>query len=108
MAYLLLHLPGINRALWHSAARQAHLMSTSVAGHRYAMATVDAIGFALLALSLAGSLYVMVGLTRRLTATGLRWTTGHRARRLLLAAAGLAVMFALAIFWSRQGQFQGW
>ncbi len=108
VGYLLLHLPGINRALWRSAARQAHLMSTAATGHRYVMATVDAIGFALLALSLAGSLYVMVGLARRLTATGLRWSSGHPARRVLIAVAVLACMAALATFWSRQGQFQGW
>jgi hypothetical protein len=38
----------------------------------------------------------------------LRWTAGHPARRLVLAAAGLACMIALATFWSRQGQFEGW
>ena len=27
--YLLLHLPQINRALWHSASRQARLMSAA-------------------------------------------------------------------------------
>ena len=54
------------------------------------MAAVDAIGLALLALSFAGSVYIMTGLARRLAATGLRWSAGHPARRLLLAVAGLA------------------
>jgi hypothetical protein len=72
------------------------------------MATVDAIGFALLALSLAGSLYIVAGLVRRLTTAGLRWSAGRPARRLLVAVAGLACMAALASFWAAQGQFHGW
>ena len=67
LGYLLLFFPQINRALWHSASQQAHLAATAVAGHRYAMAAVDAIGIALVALSLAGSLYIVAGLARRLT-----------------------------------------
>ena len=62
------------------------------AGHRYAMAAVDAIGIALVTLSLAGSLYIVTGLARRLTALGLRWSAGRPARRLLAGAAGLAVL----------------
>jgi len=108
IGYLLLHLPEINRALWRSAGRQAHLASTAVAGHDYAVAAVDAVGIALLALSLAGSLYIVIGLARRLTALGLRWSAGHPARRLLAALAGLAGMAVLAAFWGAQGQFRGW
>ena len=108
LGYLLLHLPGINRALWRSGSRQAQLLSAAISGHRYAMATVDAIGFALLVLSFAGSVYIMIALARRLAATGLRWSAGHRARRLLLAAASLACMAALASFWTARGQFRGW
>jgi putative peptide zinc metalloprotease protein len=115
---LLLYLPQINPALWRSASQQAHLMSAAVAGHRYAMAAVaghryamaavDAIGVALLALSLAGSLYIVTGLMRRLVTAGLHWSAGRPARRLLAAAAGLAVIAALAAFWTTQGQFHGW
>jgi putative peptide zinc metalloprotease protein len=105
---LLLYLPQINRALWRSASQQAHLMSAAVAGHRYAMAAVDAIGVALVALSLAGSLYIVTGLMRRLVTAGLHWSAGRPARRLLAAAAGLAVIAALAAFWTTQGQFHGW
>ena len=47
LAYMLLHFPAINRALWRSASWQAHLMATASTGHRYAVATVDAIGTAL-------------------------------------------------------------
>src|SRR5580698_6042143 len=47
----------VNRALWRSASLQAHLMTAAAADHRYAMAAVDAIGAALVILSLAGSLY---------------------------------------------------
>ena len=108
IGYLVLHLPQINRALWHSASRQAHLASAAIAGHDYAMAAVDAVGIALLALSLAGSLYIVIGLARRLTALGLRWSAGHPARRLLVALAGLAGMAVLAACWGMQGQFRGW
>ena len=95
-------------AVARSASRQAHLASAAVANHDYAMAAVDAIGIALLALSLAGSLYIVIGLVRRLTALGLRWSADHPARRLLVALAGLAGMAVLAAFWGMQGQFRGW
>ena len=108
IGYLVLHLPQINRALWRSASRQAHLASGAVAGHDYAMAVVDAIGVALLALSLAGSLYIVIGLARRLTTAGLRWSAGRPARRILACLAGLAGMTALAAFWAMQGQLRGW
>jgi putative peptide zinc metalloprotease protein len=108
LGYLLLHLPAVNRALWRSASLQAHLMTAAAAGHHYAVAAVDAIGAALVILSLAGSLYIVTGLTRRLTAAGRRWSAGRPARRLLAAAAGLAVLTGLAAFWTTQGQFRGW
>jgi putative peptide zinc metalloprotease protein len=108
LGYLLLHLPAVNRALWHSASLQAHLMTAAAAGHHYAMAAADAIGAALVILSLAGSLYIVTGLARRLTALGRRWSAGRPARRLLAAAAGLAVLTGLAAFWTTQGQFRGW
>jgi hypothetical protein len=72
------------------------------------MAAVYGAGIALLALSLAGSLCIVIGLARRLAAGGLRWSAGHPARRLLAALAGLAGMAALAAFWAMQGQFRGW
>ena len=108
LAYMLLHFPAINRALWHSASWQAHLMATALTGHRYAMATIDAIGAALLILPLAGSLYIVTGLARRATTMGLRWSAGQPARRVLAAAAGLACCAALAAIWTLQGQFRGW
>ena len=108
IGYLVLYLPAVSRALWNSASLQAHLMTAAVHGHRYAMAAVDAIGIALVTLSLAGSLYVVTGLARRLTALGLRWSAGRPARRLLAGAAGLAVLAGLAAFWTLQGQFHGW
>ena len=108
LGYLLLHLPAVNRALWRSASLQAHLMTAAAAGHHYAVAAVDAIGAALVILSLAGSLYIVTGLARRLTAAGRRWSAGRPARRLLAAAAGLAVLTGLAAFWTAQGQFRGW
>ena len=108
IGYLVLHLPAVDRALWRSASLQAHLMTASAAGHRYAVAAVDAIAIALVALSLAGSLYIVTGLARRLTALGRRWSAGRPARRFLAAGGGLAVMAALAAFWTLQGQFRGW
>ena len=108
VGYLVLHLPGINRVLWRAARTQAHLASAAAAGHDYAMAAVGAVGVALLALSLAGSLYIVIGLARRLVTLGLRWSAGHLARRLLAVLAGLAGMAALATFWGMQGQFRGW
>jgi putative peptide zinc metalloprotease protein len=108
IGYLVLYLPAVSRALWNSASLQTHLMTAAVHGHRYAMAAVDAIGIALVTLSLAGSLYVVTGLARRLTALGLRWSAGRPAHRLLAGAAGLTVLAALAAFWTLQGQFRGW
>jgi len=108
IGYLVLYLPAVDRALWRSASLQAHLMTAAVHGHRYAMATVDAIGIALVTLSLAGSLYVVTGLARRLTVLGRRWSAGRPARRLLAGAADLAVLAGLAAFWTLQGQFRGW
>lgn len=78
---LVLYLPGINRALWLSARQQAGLLSASAAAHRYASAAVDAIGIALLTLSIAGSVYLL---------------------------AGLACVAGLVAFWAAQGQLRGW
>ena len=108
VGYLLLYLPQVNRALWRSGSVQAQLMSAAVAGHRYPMAAVDAIGVALVALSFAGSLYIVTGLARRSVSAGRRWSAGRPARRLLAAVAGLAVLTGLAAFWTMQGQFRGW
>lgn len=104
----LLYLPGVDRALWRSASLQARLLSAAAASHRYAMAALGAIDIAVLALSVAGSLYILTGLTRRLALVGLRWSVGHPGRRLLAAAAGLAALTALVAFWTMQGQFAGW
>ena len=108
IGYLVLHLPQVNRALWRSASLQAHLMTAAAAGHRYAVAAVNAIGVVLVALSLAGTLYLVIGLTRRLAVAGLRWSAGRPGRRFLAAVVGLAVLTGLAAFWTVQGQFRGW
>jgi len=108
IGYLLLYLPQVNRALWRSASLQAHLVSAAAAGHHYAAAAIDAIGVALVALSLAGSLYIVTGVARRAVTAGLRWSAGRPGRRLLAVVAGLALMTGLAAFWITQGQFRGW
>src|SRR6202034_3274630 len=81
LGYLLLHLPEINRALWQSATHAAYLTAGALTGHKYAAATADSAGVALALMSIAGSLYVAVGLVRRATAVGLRWSDGHPRRR---------------------------
>jgi putative peptide zinc metalloprotease protein len=108
MGSLLLYLPQVDRALWRSVSLQGRLMTAAVGDHRYAMATVDAIGVALVALSLAGSLYIVTRLARQVTTVGRRWSAGRPVRRLLAAGTGLALMTALAAFWTIQGQFHGW
>jgi len=108
IGYLMLHLPEINRALWHSVRLQAHLMTTAVAGHHYPMAAVDAIGAALVAFSIAGSLYIAAGLARRVVTAALRRSAGRPARRVLAVAAILVCVAALAAFWAGQGQFRDW
>jgi putative peptide zinc metalloprotease protein len=108
MGYLLLHLPGVDRALWRSASLQARLMTAAVGGHHYPLAAVDAIGVVLVALPGAGGLYIVIGLARRVAALGRRWSAGRPVPRLLAVGTGLAVMATLAVFWTIQGQFRGW
>ncbi len=105
---LLLFLPAVNRALWHSASMSAQLMSAALGSHRFAMAAVDAAGVLMVALSVTGSAYLVTGLARRVAAAGLRWSAGRPGRRRLAAAAGLAAASGLAAFWAVQGQFAGW
>jgi putative peptide zinc metalloprotease protein len=108
LGYLLLRLPQINRALWLAGSRQAHLMAVHLAHHSFALAALDVVSIALVALSVAGSLYILTGLARQLATAGLRWSAGRPGRRLLASAAGLAGLAALALFWAAQGQFHGW
>jgi len=83
-------------------------MTAAVGGHRYATATAAAVGTALLGVSLAGSAYVITGLVRRGVTAGLHWSAGQPARRLQATAALLAVVIALAAFWTTNGQLRGW
>ncbi|HEY2520665.1 MAG TPA: hypothetical protein VGJ19_11170 [Streptosporangiaceae bacterium] len=106
--YMVACLPRINRALWHSVRQQAHSATTALAAHDYALAAAGLLGALLVALSIAGSLFVTVGLARRLAAAGLRWSAGRPRRRLLAMAIGLAVLGGLAALWTAQGQFTGW
>jgi putative peptide zinc metalloprotease protein len=108
MGYLLLHLPGIERALWHSARTQARLMSTAVVGHDFAAAAIYAVAVFLVILPGAGSLYVVITMARQAAELGRRWAAGRPVRRRLATGTGLAVMVALAAFWTFQGQFRGW
>jgi putative peptide zinc metalloprotease protein len=108
IGYLLLYLPGVDRALWHSADTQAHLVSAAVVGHHYALALVDAVAVALVILPGAGTLYIAARLARRVAALGRRWSAGRPVRRGLATGTGLAVMAALAAFWTIEGQFRGW
>jgi putative peptide zinc metalloprotease protein len=108
IGYLLAYLPQINRALWRSASMQAHLMTTAAVGHRYAEAAVDAISVGLATLTVAGSVYIVAGLTRRVAGLGVRWSARRPGRQVLAGAAGLSCLAALAAFWITRGQFRGW
>ena len=108
VGYCLTRLPAITRALWHSARREAHLAATAAGGHHYAAGAVDALGVGLAALSVAGSLYVVVGLARRGVGIGLRWSAGDTGRRMLVALAAALCVSLLAAFWTADGQFRGW
>jgi putative peptide zinc metalloprotease protein len=105
---LLLHLPEVNRALWQSASHAARLTGGALARHRYAQAAADASGVALALMSIAGSLYVTVGLVRRAVAIGHRWSAGRPRRRLLAVLAGLVCVLPLSVVWLLQGQFSDW
>jgi putative peptide zinc metalloprotease protein len=108
MGYLVLHLPEVNRALWQSATHAARLTGASLGGHRYAEATADALGVGLALVSIAGTLYVTVGLVRRAVGIGNRWSAGRPRRRVLALLIGLACAVPLSVIWLVQGQFSDW
>jgi hypothetical protein len=108
MGYLVLHLPGIDRALWQSASHAAHLAGGAIGAGQYAAALADALGVGLVLMSIAGSLYVMVGLLRRAVAFGRRWSAGRPRRGLLTLLAGLACAACLSVIWLVQGEFSDW
>jgi putative peptide zinc metalloprotease protein len=108
LGYLLLRMPEVNRALWHSVSLQARLMATAAARHDYPMAAVDAIGAGLVALSLAGTLYITTGLARRIATACRRWSSGRPGRRLIAGAAMVTCAATLATVWTVQGGFHGW
>jgi putative peptide zinc metalloprotease protein len=108
IGYLLLRLPAINRELWHSASREARLTATAISGHHYAAVAVDALGVGLVALSVAGSLYVVIGLARSAASVGLRYSAGHPGRRVVVALAAAMCVTVLAAFWVADSQFRGW
>jgi putative peptide zinc metalloprotease protein len=108
IGYLVLYLPQFDRALWRSDMLQAQMMSAAVAGHHYATALVDALGVPLLALPMAGALYIVIGLGRRLAALGARWSAGRAPRRAAVIMASLALLTSLSAFWTTHGGFRGW
>ena len=108
LGYLLLHLPEVNRALWHSASHAAHLVPGAFAGHRYAQATADVVGVALALASIVGSLYIAAGLARRAVTTAVHWSAGHRRRRFLALLAVAVCAAPLALFWLFDGQLNDW
>jgi putative peptide zinc metalloprotease protein len=105
---LILHLPQVNRALWQSVRQQAQTAAAAVTSDHFALAAAGAIGVILVALSIAGSLYLAVGLARRLAALGLRWSAGRLGRCALVGAAGLVTLAGLGMLWAAQGAFTGW
>jgi putative peptide zinc metalloprotease protein len=108
LGYMLLYLPAMDRALWSSSSLQAHLMATAAAGRDYAAAGANFISIFLEALPVAGSVYVVAGLARRVTTMSLRWSTGRPRRRVLVSVAAVAWVTLLALFWTVDGQFRGW
>jgi putative peptide zinc metalloprotease protein len=106
--YLVLRLPQINRALWHSVRQQAHSAATAFTAHHFALALAGVAGAILVGLSIAGSLFVTVGLARRLASAGQRWSAGRPGRRIVVTAAGLATVAGLGVLWTAQGQLRGW
>ncbi len=108
LGYLLLRLPAADRALWHSAQRATDLARASLSGHHYAAAAADALGAALAAASVAGTLYLLAGLVRRALAGGWRWSAGRPRRRLAAAAALAACAAALILLWLATGQLRNW
>jgi len=108
LGYLLLRLPAADRALWHSAQRATDLARANVSGHRYAAAAADALGAALAAASVAGTLYLLAGLVRRALTGGWRWPAGRPRRRLAAAAALAACAAALILLWLATGQLRNW
>jgi hypothetical protein len=104
----MVYLPDINRALWHSASHTARLAGAAVSGHRYAAAAADSIGVGLVLMSIAGSLYVVVGLVRRAAAFGRRWSEGRPRRRVVALLVGLGCAVALSVIWLVQGEFSDW
>jgi putative peptide zinc metalloprotease protein len=108
LGYLILRLPEINRALWHSVRQQAHEVATALGTHDFALAAAGVLGVLLVVLSIAGSLFVTVGLGRRLAAGGWRWSAGRPGRRVIVTAIALAILGGLVALWTMQGQFTGW
>jgi putative peptide zinc metalloprotease protein len=108
VGYLVICLPQINRALWRATVQQARLAGAAIGAHHYAIAALDAIGVALAALSVAGSLYIVIGLTRRAVILGLRWSADRPVRRLVVAVIAAVIAASLATLWASQGEFRGW
>jgi len=106
--YLLAHLPAIDRALWHATAAQGHAAATATTSGHYAAAAVAAISLTLAAITGAGTVYLIIILTRRAATAALRWTAAHPARALLAILTAAACATALALYWTAQGQFHGW
>jgi putative peptide zinc metalloprotease protein len=108
MGSLLLFLPDFDRSLWFSADDAGHLVAGDVARGQYAAVVVDALGGAMAGLSAAGSVYILVGLTRRGAGIAGKWTAGRPGRRLTAIAAAAALAAALALFWATTGQLTNW
>ena len=108
MGSLLLYLPEFNRSLWLSVSNAGHLVVSDIAGRQYATAALDAIGGALAALSSVGSIYILIGLTRRAVGIVRRWTAGHPRRRLIAVAATIALVASVVLFWATHSQFSDW
>src|SRR3984957_7858682 len=99
LGYLMAYLPEINRALWHSASHAAYLTGGAGGRHPDTRDAADSGVAGLALMSIAGSLYVAVGLVRRSVALGRRWSAGQPRRRLLALLVAAACVVPLSVIW---------
>jgi putative peptide zinc metalloprotease protein len=108
MGSLLRYLPAFNRSLWQSVSTAGHLAARDIAGRQYPAAALNALGGAMAALSMAGSVYIVIRLSLLAARFGRRSTAGRPGRRLVVVAAVAALAGSLVLFWTVNGQFRHW
>ena len=108
LGYLALHLPRIDGALWESARLQAAAATKAIAAGSSAQAALDLVGVGLLALSLAGMLYLTTGIARQAIGLGRHWVSGRTKRRPIAAGIALLLVTGLVAYWTSHHEFSNW